>query len=68
MMRVKKIKNVLPLLHFDYRCKVLVKQWQDGQPVKLGSGSVRSIIAEFGDKCIVNSMLLGNALIIYVED
>lgn len=64
---VRKIKNVLPLLHFDYRTKIVVRQWEDGVPETICKGSVRHIIAECGDCCIDKSVLIGSSLFIYVE-
>ncbi len=67
MRKVRKIKNVLPLLNLQYPSKVYVKQWQDNCPVPLGIGSVRFIITRFGDCEIDKCILSSNILNVYIK-
>lgn len=67
MRKVKKIKNVLPLLNLDYRSKIFLRRWQDDAVVPLGRGNSRYIISNFGDLEIDRTVILGNILYIYVK-
>ena len=67
MRKVRKVKNVLPLLNLDYRSKIFLRRWQDNDVVPLGRGNARYIITNFGDLEIDRTVILGNILYIYVK-
>lgn len=66
--RIKKVKNVLPLLNLDYKSVVYVKQLQDDSYyVPLGRGSVGNAIRHCGEHEIIRCEARSNMLWVYVK-